>query len=95
MYTCDTHCTKQQRCAGGIDEAVPHAVRQVHGMRLHARVRVGHAGDLDEAEEQYCMSLRSHLANVDAIIELHNMKVPARAALRTDRVPPCYEDRAC
>jgi hypothetical protein len=31
--------------------------------------------DLDEAEEQYSMALRSHLSNVDALIELHNTKV--------------------
>jgi hypothetical protein len=38
-----------------------------------------YVGDLDEAEEQYCMSLRSHLANVDAIIELHNQKARRRS----------------
>jgi hypothetical protein len=31
--------------------------------------------DLDEAEEQYQMALRSHLQNVDALIDLYNHKV--------------------
>ncbi|KAJ1471044.1 hypothetical protein T484DRAFT_1978652 [Baffinella frigidus] len=31
--------------------------------------------DLDEAEEQYQMALRSHLQNVDALIDLYNSKV--------------------
>ena len=33
--------------------------------------------DLDEAEEQYQMALRSHLQNVDALIDLYNSKVGA------------------
>ncbi len=32
------------------------------------------AGDLDEAEEQYCTALRRHLTNIDQIIELHSKK---------------------
>lgn len=31
--------------------------------------------DLDEAEEQFSMALRSHLANVDEMIELHHDKI--------------------
>jgi hypothetical protein len=31
--------------------------------------------DLDEAEEQYQMALRSHLQNIDALIDLYNSKV--------------------
>lgn len=44
--------------------------------------------DLDEAEEQYQMALRSHLQNVDALIDLYNSKVCVRSQRRAHTQGP-------
>eukprot|EP00162_Nutomonas_longa_P004309 comp15060_c0_seq1/m.22416 comp15060_c0_seq1/g.22416 ORF comp15060_c0_seq1/g.22416 comp15060_c0_seq1/m.22416 type:complete len:512 (-) comp15060_c0_seq1:22-1557(-) len=42
--------------------------------------------DLDEAEEQYQMALRSHLQNVDSLVELHGSRLRAMDGQFTEEV---------
>lgn len=48
--------------------------------------------DLDEAEEQYQMALRSHLQNVDALIDLYNSKVRQLESEFEDEIRQMQDD---